>query len=73
MLTLNQLLKLTLEKQPCNIKQPLVQCYTKMLLSKYVIPYKNKYWRGTKFGKLVNHQTIAKFKSNLTNIFSIVY
>jgi len=27
------------------------------------IPYKNKYWLGTKFGDLVNHHAIAKFKS----------
>jgi len=27
------------------------------------IPYKNKYWRGTKFGELTNHHTITKFQS----------
>jgi len=27
------------------------------------IPYKNKCWCGTKFGELVNHHTIANFKS----------
>jgi len=27
------------------------------------IPYKNKYWRGTKFGELANRHAIAKFKS----------
>jgi len=27
-----------------------------------LIPYKNKYWRGTKFDELVNRHTIAKFK-----------
>jgi len=30
---------------------------------KKIIPYKNKYWRGTKFGKLANRHTITKFKS----------
>ena len=28
----------------------------------YVIPYNNKFWRRTKFGKLVNRHEIAKFK-----------
>jgi len=27
------------------------------------IPYKNKYWRGTKFGESANGHAIAKFKS----------
>jgi len=27
------------------------------------IPYKNKYWRGIKFGELANRHAIAKFKS----------
>jgi len=27
------------------------------------IPYKNKYWQGTKFGELANRHAIAKFKS----------
>jgi len=28
-----------------------------------LIPYKNKYWRGTKSGELANRHAIAKFKS----------
>jgi len=36
------------------------------------ILYKNKYWRGTKFGKLANRHTIAKFKFH-QYIFSIAY
>jgi len=28
------------------------------------IPYKNKYWRGTKFGELENRHAIIKFKSH---------
>ena len=27
------------------------------------IPYKKKYWQGTKFGGLANYHAIAKFKS----------
>ena len=28
-----------------------------------LMPYKNKYWRETKFGKLANYHAIAKYKS----------
>jgi len=28
------------------------------------IPYKNKYWRGTKFGEMMNRYANAKFKSH---------
>jgi len=37
-----------------------------------LLPYKNKYWRGTKFGELANRHPIAKFKSR-QYIFSIAY
>jgi len=36
------------------------------------MPYKNKYWRGTKFGELANRHAIAKFKSR-QYVFSIAY
>ena len=36
-----------------------------------IIPYKNKYWWGTKFGKLANHHTITKFKSHQYFFYSI--
>ena len=32
-----------------------------------LIPYKKKYWRGTKFGELVNYNKIAIFY--LANVF----
>jgi len=35
------------------------------------IPYKNKYWQGTKFGKLANRHGIAKFKSRQYIFYSI--
>jgi len=35
------------------------------------IPYKIKYWRGTKFGKLANRHAIAKFKSRQYFFYSI--
>ena len=35
----------------------------RMLVIIIKIPYKNKYWRGTKFGELANYYAIAKFKS----------
>jgi len=41
-------------------------------INHFKIPYKNKYWRGTKFGELVNRHAIAKFKSR-QYIFSITY
>jgi len=37
----------------------------------YIVPYKNKYWRGTKFGELANRHAIARL--NFANIFSIAY
>jgi len=35
------------------------------------IPYKNKYWRGTKFGELANCHAIAKFKSHQYFFYSV--
>ena len=36
-------------------------CY--VLIITLNIPYKNKYWRGTKFGESADYHAIAKFKS----------
>jgi len=35
------------------------------------IPYKNKYWQGTKFGDLANCHVITKFKSHQYFFYSI--
>jgi len=35
------------------------------------IPYKNKYWLGTKFGELANRHTITKFKFGQYFFYSI--
>ena len=37
------------------------------------ILYKNKYWQGTKFGKLVNYHEITKFKSRANICSYMVY
>jgi len=37
------------------------------------IPYKNKYWQGTKFGESANCHTIAKFKSPQYFFYSILF
>jgi len=43
----------------------------KFLILLIIILYKNKYWRGTKFGELANRNPIAKFKSRQYFFYSI--
>jgi len=52
------------------IKLLIFQCYISEH-SNNDIPYKNKYWRGTKFSELANHHTTAKFKSRQYFFYSI--
>jgi len=50
----------------------IIQCIRiKPINFTWYIPYKNKYWQGTKFGESANHHAMAKFKSR--QYFSIVY
>ena len=37
------------------------------------IPYKSKYWRGTKFGELANGHVITKFKSPQYFFYSVLF